>query len=441
MTIGYATTPDGFHIAYEIFGDGELHHVFLPEFGASIEGLWLHPAHIPFRRFVASLSRVICLDPRGLGASDPVPPTQLANGEDIVTDILGVLDALEVERAVLTGEGSLGTVAIQLAASHPERVHRLALANSGARGSRAADYPIGFAPEVLDEVAASIAQNWGTGAVTAQFVPALASDPSFLEICARRERLSASPRTAEAWVRAAAGQDVRDLLPRISVPTLVYFTGDLLHMSIEHSRHLAENIPGAILVEAQGRSFYQPDEHERLGAWAEFILGGPARLTLERKLATVLFTDVIGSTERLGSVGDKGWSEQLDSLDEYVSTEVGRHGGRVVKQTGDGHLAIFESPGSAVRAAILIARRVHIFDVEMRCGLHTGEIEVRPDGDIAGITVHTAARIMAFAGPHQVLVSGTVADLAAGAELRFEDQGRHDLKGVPEQRQLYEASS
>jgi class 3 adenylate cyclase len=384
---------------------------------------------------------VICLDPRGLGASDPVPPTQLADIGDIITDILAVLDALEVERVVLTGEGSFGTVAIQLAASHPERVLRLALANSGARGISAADYPIGFAPDVFDEVAATIGQAWGTGAVTAQFAPALASDPSFLDICARRERLSASPRTAEEWVRAAARHDVRDLLPRVSVPTLVYFTGDLLHMSIEHSRHLAANIPGAILVEAPGRSFYQPDDHEGLGAWAEFILGGPGRVTIERKLATVLFTDVIGSTERVGLVGDREWSEQLDDLDEYVATEVGRHGGHIVKQTGDGHLVIFDSPGSAVRAALLIARRIHVFGVEVRCGLHTGEIEVRPDGDIAGITVHTAARIMSSAGPRQVFVSGTVADLAAGAELRFEDRGLRDLKGVTEQRQLYEAFS
>lgn len=436
--IRYTTTPDGFHIAYEVFGEGEVDHVFLPEFGASLEALWLHPAHISFRRFLSSLSRVICLDVRGLGSSDPVPRGSLAELDRWAVDIVAVLDALDIERAVVTGEGSFGRVAVQLAALHPERVQRLALANSSARATRAGDYPMGYSDEELDGLATFVGQHWGTGVITAQFASALGSDPSLVELCARRERLSASPGTAEAWVRETGRSDVRELLSRIDVPTLVYYTGDFLHAPIEHSRYLADHIPGAILVEAPGRSFYVPDEPEQLGAWAEFIVGGPARLGVDRKLATVLFTDVVGSTERAVVAGDKRWTDQLEDLDEYVSGEVERHGGRLVKQTGDGHLIMFDSPASALRVASLIAGRVHLFGVEVRCGLHTGEVEVRSNGDIAGIAVHTAARIMNAAGPGRILVSRTVAEVAAGAGFEFEDQGSHELKGVPGTWQLLE---
>lgn len=438
--IRYAITPDGFHIAYEVFGEGDLHHVFMGEFGGSLEVRFQHPALIPQKRFLGSLSRVICMDPRGLGSSDPVPPERLANLGDWIVDVVAVLDALGIEKVVVTGEGTFGALAVRLAASRPERVLRLALANAQARGTRADDYPIGFSDKEIDEIATFIGQNWGTGMVTAQFAPALGSDPSLRESCAFRERLSATPGTAEAWVRSVSRFDVRGLLPQIEIPTFVYFTGDLLHAPVEHSRYLAQHIPDAILIEAPGQSqsFYIPDEPDQLTSWAEFIVGGAARVTIDRRLATVLFTDVIGSTERAVASGDHRWSEVLEDLDSFVLTEVQRHGGRLIKQTGDGHLVTFDSPASAVRAASRIANQVHVFGVEMRSGLHAGEVEVRPNGDIGGIAVHTAARIMDKAGPRQVFASRTLADLAAGAGLRFESRGAHELKGIPGTVELYE---
>jgi class 3 adenylate cyclase len=274
--------------------------------------------------------------------------------------------------------------------------------------------------------------------MTAQTCPALVSDPSFLDYFAERERRTASPATAAAYARAMATSDIRELLPRVAVPTLVYYSGDLVHLPVEHSRYLAEHIPGAILVENPGRSFYDTSETERLNAWAEFIVGGPAALSLENKLLTLLFTDVVGSTKQAAQVGDARWVRIVGDLDAYVTQRVEFHGGRVVKQTGDGHLVAFDLPRNALRAACEIALGVHVLGVEMRCGLHTGEVELSPDGDLGGIAVHAAARVCDAAGPRQVLVSRTVADLAVGSDFRFEDRGSRELKGVPGAWTLYE---
>ncbi len=439
--IRYSKTTDGFGIAYEILGEGDLVHLFLPEFGSSLEGLWDHPAHTRFKRFLLSLGRSICLDRRGLGSSDPVPHERLSRLEDYVTDMLAVLDEAGAERVVITGEGSSGGAAMLFAATHPERTLRLTLANSSARGTRADDYPMGFTAEEMDGLATHIGENWGTGAITAQLAPALGGDATLIEICARRERLAASPATAEAMVRAMAAADVRQVLPKINVPTLVYFTGDLMHTPVEHSRYLAEHIPNAILVEAPGRTFYVPDEAGGLDEWATFVVGGVAPVTGDRKLATVLFTDIVSSTDRAAALGDESWAQLLEDVDSFVAREVEKSDGRIVKQTGDGHLAIFDGPSQAVRAAVAIARGGPALGVDMRCGLHVGELELRPNGDVGGIAVHTAARVMDRAGPREVFLSRTVADLAAGAGFRFEERGSHELKGVPGTWQLYEVVS
>jgi len=437
--VSYALTPDGFHIAYAVLGEGDLCHVFMPEGAAHVdEAQGLHPAHVRFQRWAGSLSRFVFLDPRGIGISDTVPPDEVLRLKEWTTDILAVLDALEVERAVITGEGYSGHAATQFAVTHPERTLRLVLSNSHARLTRSEDYAIGNSMEQVDDFAAVVERDWGTGRPTAMAAPTLVTDPSFLELFAGRERRTASPRTAAAIVRRMASSDIRELLQRVSVPTLVYYTGDISYISVEHSRYLAEHIPDAILVEAPGHSFYLPDETDRLSAWAEFVVGGPAALALEKKLLTVLFTDVVGSTEQASSAGDARWAQILEDLDTYVAREVERHGGRLVKQTGDGHLAVFDAPGQALRAACEIARGVHVFGVEVRCGLHVGEVELRPGGDIGGIAVHTAARVCDVAGPREVVVSRTVADLVAGCGFRFEDRGSHELRGVPGAWQLYE---
>ncbi len=305
-----------------------------------------------FQRLYTSLSQVVNIDLRGIGLSDFAPLDSCFSPEARATDILAVLDALDVERAVITGEGFSG--------------HAAALG------------------------------------------------------------------------RAAWSSDIRELVARITVPTLVYYTEDLTHIGVEHSRYLAEHIPGAILVEAPGHSFYLSAETERMSAWAEFIVGGPAALSHDNKLLTLLFTDIVGSTKQAAELGDSRWTSIVADLDAYVSQCVERCAGRVVKQTGDGHLIAFELPRDALRAACEISSGVHVLGVEVRCGVHTGEVELLPDGDLRGIAVHAAARVCDAAGAQRVLVSRTVADLAAGSDFRFEDRGVHELKGVSGAWTLYE---
>lgn len=439
--VGYALTEDGYHIAYAVLGHGEICHVFMGH-GVSVvdEVQWQHPAHVRFERLYASLSRLVLVDARGIGVSDIGPLNSCFAPEAWATDILAVLDALGIERAVISGEGYSGHAATQFAVTHPERTLRLVLNNSYPRLTRAEGYEIGqFSMDQVANIASMIEHEWGTGRLTAQAAPSLASDPSFLDYHAARERRSASPGTMAAWARAMATSDIRELLPRVTVPTLVYYTGDLASLfPVEHSRYLAEHIPGAILVEAPGRSFYLPAETERLTAWAEFIVGGSAALAHERELLTLLFTDIVGSTKQAAQMGDIRWARIVGDLDAYVAERVALHKGRVIKQTGDGHLIAFDLPSDALRAACEISLGVHVLGVEVRCGLHAGEVELLPDGDLRGIAVHAAARVCDAAGPHQVLVSRTVADLAAGSNFRFEDRGPHELRGVSGSWTLYE---
>jgi class 3 adenylate cyclase len=396
---------------------------------------------VRFERLYASLSRLVHIDVRGIGLSDFAPLENCFTPEARATDILAVLDALEVERAVISGEGYSGHAATQFAVTHPERTLRLALNNSWALLGRAeADNIVGLSTEEVADWAALLERDWGSGQMTALAAPALASDTSFLEYIAARERRSASPGTAAAYGRAMATSDIRELLPRVTVPTLVYYTGDLAHVPVEHSRYLAAHIPGAILVEAPGSSFYAPAQAEQQNAWAEFIVGGPAALSHENKLLTLLFTDVVGSTKMAAQVGDARWARVMGDLDAYVAQRAEFHGGRVVKRTGDGHLIAFELPRNALHAACDIARGVHVLDIEVRCGTHTGEVELLPDGDLGGIAVHAAARVCDAAGPQQVLASRTVADLAAGSDFSFEDRGAHELRGVPGSWTLYEVT-
>lgn len=439
--VDYALTQDGYHIAYAVLGQGELCHVFMAH-GTSVvdEVQWQHPAHVRFERLYASLSRLVLVDARGIGVSDIAPLDSCFAPEAWATDILAVLDALGIERAVISGEGYSGHAATQFAVAHPERTLRLVLNNSYPRFARAEGYEIGeFSMDQVAKIVPMIECEWGTGRMTAQAAPSLASDPSFLDYNAARERRTASPGTMAAWARAMVTSDIRELLPRVTVPTLVYYTGDLAsQFPVEHSRYLAEHIPGAILVEAPGRSFYLPAETERLTAWAEFIVGGPAALLHENKLLTLLFTDVVGSTKQAAQVGDTRWARIVRDLDAYVAQRVELHGGRVVKQTGDGHLVAFDLPRDAIGAACEISLGAHVLGVEVRCGLHVGEVELLPGGDLGGIAVHAAARVCVAAGPRQVLVSRTVADLAAGSDFRFEDRGPHELRGVPGSWTLYE---
>jgi class 3 adenylate cyclase len=427
----YARTSDDVDIAYRTFGQGSPYHLFASEWNATVDTRELHPALLRLWRFLARHSTVIAFDRRGIGASERVPFEQLADLDAFVTDMVAVLDALDVEEAVISGEGSSSIAAIAFAARHPERALRLAIVNGGAKAARSEDYPVAlFSPEEMDALAEGFAATWGTGAFLSQFAPRLATDPEFVRSCGFNERHVGSPATLRAILRGLATFDARSLIDEVRVPTFVAWTGDHFAVPVEQSRDLAARWPDCTYVEGSANGFYEPDESGPVQAWAEFVVGGRAR-SVTRRLTTLVFFDVVGSTELIAAAGDSKWSRVLGDLDAWVSQEIHQLDGILVKHTGDGYLARFDSPGDAVRAAVAITSGVHALGVEVRCGVHTGEVELRGGGDVGGMAVHLAARVMSKAGPKQVLVTRTVGDFLIGSEFALSEAGEHELKGVP----------
>ena len=432
--VQYLRHPVG-AIAYQVWGQGELDLLVMTDFTTSVDNIWEHPGRLRLLSSYGELGRVIRFDPRGQGASDPLPLDDVGQLGPCLDDALRVLDTLDVAEAAVCAEGYAGQVGLRFAAEHPERVVRLALLNPFARRAVAEDYPIG---EGLESDATTLGEwvraNWGTGELTAGAVPSLttgAPDPGFL---GRTERLGASPAVAGAIFAAAHRSDVRAVLPSIGVPTLVVHTGDMLYVPVELSRYVADHIPDALFLEVPSRSFYWGEFG--ISAYAEFLTGA-APEHQERVIRSVVFTDIVDSTRAAAELGDARWEQLLTHLDEFVAIEVARFGGRLIKRTGDGHLLTFPTPGAAIEASLAILRGAPALDVAVRAGIHTGEIEERSDGDIAGIAVHVAARVASLASAHQLLVSRTVADLVSGGGFLLQDRGSHELKGLPGTWALY----
>jgi class 3 adenylate cyclase len=421
-------------LAYQVWGDGA-DLLLMTDFTTSVDNIWQHPGRIRLLSYLGTLGRVVRFDPRGQGASDPLPIDELGSVDAWVDDALTVLDHLDIHQVALSAEGFACHVAIAMALRQPQRVSRLALLNPFA--TLTADERAGVrAP--AERVARMVEERWGLGEITAMAVPTLAEgapDPEFL---ARSERLGASPMVAAAYARAQWEADISGLLPRVDVPVLVLHTGDLGLVSVEHSRFVADRIPGARMARAPSMSFYWSDSG--FDAYGEFLTGR-ATQRADPDIATVLFTDIVDSTSSVARVGDHRWQQTLTDLDEFVDFEVARVGGRVVKRTGDGHLAVFAKPRPALSAALAIIAAAPTLNVRVRAGVHTGEIENRPDEDIAGIAVHIASRVTNQASSQEVWVSRTVADLLVGADVRFEDRGEHSLKGLPEAWRLYRAQA
>jgi len=406
-------------VAYVVWGEGPADVLFLANFGASVDAIWEHPGHLRWTRTLGARLRVIMLDHRGSGMSDSVPEPRQGNLDDRIDDIFAVLDTVGVGRVSVLGEGDGALTAIKFAVEHPERVDKLVLQNGYAAGW-AVDAP----PEQIEELADTVRAVWGSGEAVAIAVPHFADD---LEFCARLERLGARPSAAAALTRNLAAMDLRPLLDKITAPTLVVYSGDLTLSSVEQSRDLAQHIPHARLFEGSSSTFYWGS-----GVVEELVafISGAASVG-DRDLVTLLFTDVVDSTGAVVAVGDDEWRQTLNFLDDLVAARVSRAGGRVVKQTGDGHLIEFARPGDAARAALAICRAAPTLGVTLRAGVHTGEIERRENGDIGGLTVHIAARIAASANAGEVVVSRTVADLLGATEYALQDRGEHQLKGVP----------
>jgi class 3 adenylate cyclase len=433
----YAPSKDGY-VAYQVVGHGPLDLVFISGWASNIEVMWEEPSLASYLRRLATFSRLLCFDKQGHGVSDPVPLAALPTLEEWMDDVRAVMDATDSKRAALLGYAEGGPMAMLFAATYPERVSALILSDTFARLLRDIDYPWGLPADRVPQFLQRIEEGWGTGRMLNILAPSVAHDERFRRWFARYNRLANGPRTATTMFATSWSADVRTVLQSIRVPTLVLHRAGNRYIRVGHGRYLAEHIPGAKYVEVPGEDalYYVGDTETMLGEIEEFLTGVRPLPESDRVLATVLFTDIVASTERSAQVGDRRWKDLLDQHDTLIRGELERHRGRLVKNTGDGILATFDGPARAIRCAQAIATSVKSLGIEVRAGLHTGEVELRGE-DVTGMGVNIAARVMDAAGPGEVVVSSTVKDLVAGGGLRFADRGTHDLRGVPGEWRLF----
>jgi class 3 adenylate cyclase len=418
-------------IAYQVLGEAPPDLVLTSGSFGHVDMAWEDPGIALFFRTLASFSRLILFDRRGTGASDPIPIDSLPPWESYAQDLAAVLDEVGAEQAALLTQVDAGPMAMFFAGTKPERTSALLLANATARYLADDDYPIGVPVEVAEAVLAQVDQLWGTEAMVSMQAPSRAGDARFRRWLARFQRTNASPRAVLAFLRASFEMDASSILPLIQAPTLILHRRDCQLVPVTHGRYLAERIPGATLVELPGTEltlFWETPE-VALDHVEQFLTGVRRVAQPTRVLATVLFTDIVGSTQRAGELGDRRWRELLNVHDDLSRRLVEEFGGRLVKTTGDGMLATFEGPGQAIHCAVAFRDELAGIDIQLRAGLHSGEVELR-DHDVGGIAVHIAARVMAAADPSEILVSRTVRDLVAGSDVTLEDRGMYSLKGI-----------
>ena len=432
----YAKTADGVHVAYQVVGDGPFDLVLITGYVSHVELAWDNPEIADFLRALASFSRLILFDRRGLGLSDPVQGAPTI--EDRMQDVRAVMDAAGSERAALLGVSEGGPMSMVFAATYPDRVSALVLYGTFARMTESDGYPWGYPTDVFEGFVESKIMAWGGDDTVDTFAPSCAQDGEFRRRWATFERRATSPGAYKSLMEMNAETDVRDVLSSIRVPTLVLHRSEDIPVRLGNGRYLSEHISGARFVELPGGDhfFFVGDTGRLLDEVEEFLTGRRSVHEQDRVLATVLFTDIVGSTEQAIRLGDTAWRRLLDQHDKVTRREVDSWRGRVIKSTGDGALATFDGPARAIRCAAGLRVALRSEQMRIRVGMHTGEIEVRDD-DIGGIGVHIAARVEALAAPDEVLVTKTVTDLVAGSGISFADRGQHDLKGVPGSWQLY----
>ena len=427
----YAKSGD-VHIAYQVFGSGSIDLVYTPGFVSHLENIWDQPDLARWLLRLATFARVVMFDKRGTGLSDRVG--ELPSFDQRMDDVRAVMDAVGIERAVLLGVSEGGPLTALFAATYPDRCRALVLYGTFARFAS-------WVPtaERLQAMLDYIDRDWGSGAISRRFAPSRQDDPAFQQWMGRFERLGASPAAAMALMRLNSQVDITGILPSIHVPTLViHRTGDQV-VNVEGGRFLAERIPGARYVELPGTDHFVfiGDNTREIGDLVqEFLTGSRGAVDVDRVLATVLLTDIVGSTARAEKLGDQQWRSLLEAHHAAVRQEFARFRGKEVKSLGDGFLATFDGPARAIRCASAITEAVRPLGIEVRVGLHTGEVELGED-DVRGIAVHIAARVAGLAGPSEVLVSRTVRDLVAGSGIRFVERGRHSLHGLQEPMELH----
>ena len=424
------------HIAYQTVGDGPIDLVFLPGLWSHVEHPWEEPSFARFLGRLASFSRLIVVDARGTGLSDRAP--ELPPLEEQMDDLLSVLDAVRSPSAALFGISQAGPMAILFAATHPERTSALVLYASYASPRQQDDYPWGRTPEWMEDYDRLIDEKWGSGLFLSQVAPSRADDQPFTEWWGRLERLSYGPGNALAYFRMNAQIDVRAILPTIRVHTLVLQRRNDVYRNPGHAKYLAAHIPGAQLVELSGTDHlpYVGDSDAIVDEVQEFLTGMRPPAERDRVLATVMFTDIVGSTEQASSLGDRAWKGVLERHHILIRHELARFRGREIDTAGDGFLATFDGPARAVRCGQAIVAGVKAIGIQVRVGVHTGEVELVGEV-VRGIAVHIGARVAALAAPGEVMVSGTVRDLVAGSGIEFEDRGSFALKGVPGEWRLF----
>ena len=432
----YVKSVDGAYIAFQVLGEGPI-DLLEPSGGSFIsidvrdeEPRWFH-----FERRLAAFARLIRFDPRGVGLSDPISTSAPPSIEDAVSDAESVLDAVGSEQAAVLGQGRGGMVSILLSATRPERVRAQILANAFAKLTQATDYPEGIPSEMFDEFVRGVLRVEGEAEPLDDvgfLLPSLAGDESFRRWWKRAGRAGASPAVARTQYEIATKSDLRAVLPTITAPTLVLHRKDNRYCPSQLGRYLATHISGARYIELPGADHFlwAGDAASVLNEIEKFLTGSLGDVESERVLATVMFTDIVGSTDHAVVMGDQRWRELLDTHDHLVRRQLERSRGQEVKTTGDGFLASFDGPARAVRCALAIRDAARQIGVEVRAGLHTGEVELRGD-DLAGIAVHLTQRVSALAGPGEVVVTRTIVDLTAGSGIQVSDRGEHELKGIP----------
>ena len=429
------------HIAYQVTGEGPLDLVFVPGWVSHVELSWEEPTYASFLRRLASFSRLITFDKRGTGLSDRVPDDQLPTLEERMDDLRAVMDAVDSQRAAVFGVSEGGNLSMLFAATYPARTVALVTAGSFAKRVWSPDYPWAPTPEARAQEYDLVEREWGNLMDLSHYIPSKMHDLEFARRLATYCRRSASPSAAVALLRMNTQIDVRDLLPTIRVPALiVHRTGDR-DVNIEEGRWLAARIPGARFVELPGEDHlpWVGDQDAMLDEVQEFLTGVRPARDVDRVLATVLFTDIVGSTDHLARLGDKAWHDLLARHHAMVRRELAAFRGQEINTAGDGFFATFDGPARGVRCALRIHDVARQLGIAIRAGLHTGEVELHGD-DVAGMAVHIAARVAALAGANEALVSSTVKDLVSGSGLRFQERGTHVLKGVPGEWRLYAAS-
>jgi pimeloyl-ACP methyl ester carboxylesterase len=435
----YAKTVDGVHIAYQVVGDGPRAVVYANSYMSHVEVAWEYPPAARLYERMARFCRLVLFDRRGTGLSDPI--VAQFSMEDRVNDLLAVLDALGLERAVLLGSSEGGAACTHFAALHPDRVTALVLYSPLMIAVANEECPWAWDHETWDLFFDGLDNAWTYGAGVELTNPSLAHNPDALGWYARYFRLSASPALVRALMRNNLDVDIRPILPSIQVPTLLLHRTDETWLTVEQSRYAARQIPDARLVELEGTDHYIWEQNASLivEEIEEFLTGVRVNPTPLRSVKTLMFTDIVQSTGRAVELGDDRWRQLLDRQDASVHRQLDRYAGHLIKNTGDGILATFDSPASAIRCALAIREAMRALDLEIRAGIHTGEVEQRGD-DLGGVALHIASRVANSAQPGEVLVSRTVADLIAGSDLTLTDHGEHTLKGLPEPWRLFAAN-